>query len=126
MPLSRHHVRSVVRSALEEDCAYNDATTDATIGNSDIRASAHLVAKQSGIITGISVAEEAFKALDPRSEFASYLNDGQPVEMGMKNRLRIGQSCRDPECRTYRPQLATTHEWYRNSHITIRRRCPRH
>ena len=84
MPLSRHHVRSVVRSALEEDCAYNDATTDATIGNSDIRASAHLVAKQSGIITGISVAEEAFNALDPRSEFVACLDDGQPVEMGMR------------------------------------------
>ena len=84
MPLSRHHVRSVVRSALEEDCAYNDATTAATVGNSDIRASAHLIAKQSGIIAGISVAEEAFKALDPRSEFVANLDDGQPVEIGMR------------------------------------------
>ena len=84
MSLSRHHVRSVVQSALEEDCAYNDATTSATIGESDIRASAHLVAKQSGIIAGISVAEEAFKTLDQQSEFVAYLDDGQAVEVGMK------------------------------------------
>lgn len=84
MPLSRHHIRRVVQSALEEDCAYNDATTNATIGNSNIRASAHLVAKQSGIIAGIPVAEEAFKRLDPQSRFVSHLNDGQAVEAGMK------------------------------------------
>ena len=84
MPLSRHHVRRVVQSALEEDCAYNDATTNATIGNSDIRASAHLVAKQSGIIAGIPVAEEAFKSLDPQSKFVSHLDDGRAMEAGMK------------------------------------------
>ena len=84
MSLSHHHVRSVVQAALDEDCAYNDATTTATIGDSDISATAHLVAKQSGIIAGISVAEEAFKALDPQSEFIPHLDDGQPVEAGMK------------------------------------------
>ncbi|MXX93280.1 MAG: carboxylating nicotinate-nucleotide diphosphorylase [Chloroflexi bacterium] len=84
MPLSRHHVRSVVQSALEEDCAYNDATTSATIGESDIRASAHLVAKQSGVIAGIQVAEEAFKILDSQSEFIAHLNDGGSIEAGMK------------------------------------------
>lgn len=84
MPLSRHHVRSVVQSALEEDCAYNDATTNVTIGDSDVRASADLVAKQSGVIAGISVAEEAFKTLDPQSGFVAHLDDGQPVEAGMR------------------------------------------
>lgn len=84
MLLSCHRVRSVVQSALEEDCAYNDATTSATIGESDISASAHLVAKQSGIIAGISVAEEAFKTLDPQSEFVAHLNDGRPIETGVK------------------------------------------
>ena len=73
MPLSRHHVRSVVQSALEEDCAFNDATTNATIGDSGISATAHLVAKQSGIIAGISVAEEAFNTLDPQSEFVAHI-----------------------------------------------------
>lgn len=84
MSLSRHHVRSVVQSALEEDCAYNDATTSAMLGASDIGASAHLVAKESGIVAGISVAEETFKMLDPRSEFVAQIDDGQAVEAGMR------------------------------------------
>ena len=84
MPLSPYHIRSVVQSALEEDCAFNDATTSATIGESDIGASAHLVAKQSGIIAGSSVAEEAFKTLDPKSEFVAHIHDGGSVETGTK------------------------------------------
>ena len=84
MPLSPYHIRSVVQSALDEDCAFNDATTSATIGESDIGASAHLVAKQSGIIAGISVAEEAFKTLDPKSEFVAHIHDGGSVQTGTK------------------------------------------
>ena len=84
MPLSRHHARRVVRAALEEDAAFNDATTLATIGDSEVSATADLVAKQSGIIAGIVVAEEAFKALDPDCNFVPHVDDGQAVETGMR------------------------------------------
>ena len=84
MPLSRHHARRVIRAALEEDAAFNDATTLATIGDSDVSATAELVAKQSGIIAGIAVAEEAFKALDPNCNFVPHVDDGQAVETGMR------------------------------------------
>ena len=82
MPLSIHHVRRVVQAALEEDSAFNDATTLATIGDSVVAATANLVAKQHGIIAGIQVAEQAFKALDPSAKFTPRLEDGQPVEPG--------------------------------------------
>ena len=82
MPHSRQHIRRVVQNALEEDAAYNDATTLATIGDSAVPATAELVAKQSGIIAGITVAEEAFKALDPNARFEANLEDGQAVEPG--------------------------------------------
>lgn len=82
MPLSRHYVRRVVANALEEDAAFNDATTLATIGDSDTRATAQLVAKQPGIIAGIQVAEETFRALDPHASFTPHLTDGDPVEPG--------------------------------------------
>ena len=84
MPLSRHHARRVVRAALEEDAAFNDATTLATIGDSEVSATADLVAKQSGIIAGIVVAEEAFKALDSDCNFVTHIDDGQAVEAGMR------------------------------------------
>ncbi len=82
MPLSRHYVRRVVATALEEDAAFNDATTLATIGDSDVQATALLVAKQPGIIAGIQVAEETFRALDPHASFTPHLTDGDPVEPG--------------------------------------------
>ncbi len=82
MPLSRHYVRRVVANALEEDAAFNDATTLATIGDSDARANSQLVAKQPGIIAGIQVAEETFRALDPHASFTPHLTDGDPVEPG--------------------------------------------
>ena len=92
MPLSRHHIRRVVQSALEEDAAFNDATTLATIGESNVTATADLVAKQSGIIAGIAVAEEAFRALDPKCEFSAAINDGQTVEAGMRIATVTGQA----------------------------------
>lgn len=82
MPLSRQHIRRVVQTALEEDAAFNDATTLATIGDSTVLATAELVAKQPGIIAGIQVAEETFKTLDPQARFESELQDGQAVEPG--------------------------------------------
>lgn len=82
MPLARQHIRSVVQTALQEDAAFNDATTLATIGDSGVQASAKLVAKQSGTIAGTTVAEEAFLALDPQAIFVAYLDDGQAVEPG--------------------------------------------
>lgn len=82
MPLSRQHIRRVVQTALDEDAAFNDATTLATIGNASVHATAELVAKQSGIIAGIQVAEETFKSLDPQAKFEAELQDGQAVEPG--------------------------------------------
>lgn len=82
MYLSRHHVRRVIATALEEDAAFNDATTLATIGDSETQATANLVAKQSGIVAGIQVAEETFRALDPDTRFTPHLQDGDQVEQG--------------------------------------------
>ena len=92
MPLSTNHIQRVVRSALEEDSAFNDATTNATVGASEVRATAHLVAKQPGIIAGISVARKAFQTLDPEAKFDSHLQDGDPVEPGMAIATVDGQA----------------------------------
>ena len=82
MTLSRQHIRRVVHAALDEDAAFNDATTLATIGSASVDATAHLVAKQAGVIAGIEVAGEAFRVLDPECEFMPNVADGEPVEPG--------------------------------------------
>lgn len=64
-PLTREQLTQRVRDALEEDGAFNDITTIATV-RSDRRARAALVARQGGTIAGIPFALEAFRMLDPK------------------------------------------------------------
>ena len=54
-PLDEHDIRRMVREALEEDRAFKDVTTIATV-LSDRRARATLVARQNGIVAGIPFA----------------------------------------------------------------------
>ena len=83
MRLSPQAVQRVIDLALEEDQAFFDATTIATVGDSDARATADLVAKEPGVLAGIEVAQQVFATLDPHSEFVNYHSDGDAVEPGV-------------------------------------------
>jgi nicotinate-nucleotide pyrophosphorylase (carboxylating) len=80
-PLTHDQLSSLVRSALEEDQAFNDVTTIATVLSSR-RARASLVARQSGCIAGVSLALEAFRLLDPKISMRVDAEDGTRVEKG--------------------------------------------
>ena len=80
-PLKQHELQKVVRAALDEDQAFNDLTTIATIV-SDRRARATLVARQSGTICGVALALEAFRLLDPKSSIRVNREDGSRVGEG--------------------------------------------
>lgn len=62
-PLTADETARLVRTALEEDGAFNDITTLATL-RSDRRTHATLVARQPGVIAGVPIAIEAFRQLD--------------------------------------------------------------
>ena len=62
-PLSSEETRVLVRAALDEDGAFNDVTTIATV-RSDRRTHATLVARQKGVIAGAALAIEAFRQMD--------------------------------------------------------------
>ncbi|MEX2178742.1 MAG: carboxylating nicotinate-nucleotide diphosphorylase [Gemmatimonadaceae bacterium] len=64
-PLTVAGCRALVRAALDEDQAFNDITTIATVV-SDRRARATLVARGTGTICGVPLALEAFRTLDPK------------------------------------------------------------
>jgi len=68
-PYSQEDLRVLVKNALEEDGAFNDLTTIATVV-SDRHARGRLVARQSGVVCGVQIAVEAFCMLDRRSPFA--------------------------------------------------------
>src|SRR3569833_490019 len=64
-PLKQKEIEDMVRGALQEDGAFNDITTIATVV-SDRRARATLVARENGVVAGVPLALEAFRLLDPK------------------------------------------------------------
>lgn len=80
-PLKQQELAAIVRSALEEDAAFNDLTTIATVV-SDRRARATLVARADGVIAGVPIALECFRSLDPKVSIRVDAEDGAHVSAG--------------------------------------------
>ncbi len=80
-PLSQYELASRVRQALEEDSAFNDVTTIATVVTSR-HARAKLVARQDGTLAGLPLALEAFRQLDPKISIRVDAEDGHAVRRG--------------------------------------------
>ena len=80
-PLTRAQLVARVKEALDEDGAFNDITTIATV-RSDRRARAALVARQGGTIAGIPFALETFRALDPKASMRVDKEDGKRAMRG--------------------------------------------
>jgi nicotinate-nucleotide pyrophosphorylase (carboxylating) len=80
-PLKPAELQHVVREALNEDKAFNDITTIATVV-SDRRARATFVARGSGTIAGMALALEAFRLLDTKVAIRVDREDGWRVAEG--------------------------------------------
>jgi nicotinate-nucleotide pyrophosphorylase (carboxylating) len=81
IPLKKSELEKLVRAALEEDQAFNDITTIATVV-SDRRARATLVARGTGTVCGVPLALEAFRQLDPKGTIRVEREDGWRVVKG--------------------------------------------
>ena len=80
-PLSREETEALVRAALEEDRAFEDVTTLATVPD-DARAAASMVARSEGVIAGLPLAVMAFHLLDPGVKVRVLAWDGSRVVRG--------------------------------------------
>ncbi len=78
-PYARLMTTTLVRDALDEDCAASDITGIATVV-SDRRVRCAIVARQAGVIAGIPLAREAFRQRDPKVSVRAVVKDGQRVE----------------------------------------------
>lgn len=77
--LPRPLVLRAVSEALAEDLGLaGDVTTDATVP-ANAKASAVVVARRRGVVSGLDVAEEAFRTLDGRIAFDRLCADGTAV-----------------------------------------------
>lgn len=80
-PLTEAQVSTLVKAALDEDGAFNDVTTTATV-RSDRRARAQLVARQDGVVAGVALALKAFSLLDAKASIRIDAEDGKRVKRG--------------------------------------------
>ncbi len=70
----------MIQNALLEDMPNGDITTD-TLFKLETSV-ARFIVKASGVISGVLVAQETFKIVDPTLEFTIYLTDGTHVKKG--------------------------------------------
>ena len=68
-----------IAHALREDIGTGDVTTDSIIPV-DAMMSGQIIAKQSGVVAGLSIAETVFSLLDTRVQFTAQVADGTYVE----------------------------------------------
>ena len=80
-PLASEALARLVRAALDEDRAFADVTTRATVP-ADRRARAQLVARREGVLAGAPLAVAAFHALDPALEVQVRLHDAATLVHG--------------------------------------------
>ncbi|HEY2027147.1 MAG TPA: carboxylating nicotinate-nucleotide diphosphorylase [Gemmatimonadaceae bacterium] len=80
-PYSQDETRTLVKNALDEDGAFNDLTTIATVV-SDRHARGRLVARATGVLCGVPLAVEAFCQLDPKVTIRVDREDGARLEPG--------------------------------------------
>jgi len=80
-PLSPEELSNLVRMALEEDGAFNDVTTIATVVSAR-RARGAIVARRSGTVCGVTLALETFRQMDPKAVMRVIVSDGEAVEAG--------------------------------------------
>ncbi len=71
-------VRALIDLALAEDIGTGDITSLATIP-ADRTATAAMLAKQEGVLSGIDVAQEVFRTVDPSLEFSTLKHNGDTV-----------------------------------------------
>jgi nicotinate-nucleotide pyrophosphorylase (carboxylating) len=81
LPLSLDLMDRAVGEALAEDVGAGDLTTLATVG-ADAHAEGQIVARASGVIAGLPVAQRVFQRLDPTVEFRTAVAEGTSVRAG--------------------------------------------
>jgi nicotinate-nucleotide pyrophosphorylase (carboxylating) len=72
---------NIIRHALAEDGAEADITTLCTVP-AEQQAQASIIARQAGVIAGLTVAAATFRELDPQVSFEPLVEDGAAVQVG--------------------------------------------
>jgi nicotinate-nucleotide pyrophosphorylase (carboxylating) len=79
MAVAAEAIEHAVRAALAEDVGTGDVTTEATVSR-DAVATAELLLKEPGVVCGLWLAEEVFRALDPGLRFEALVAEGAQLD----------------------------------------------
>ena len=82
MVLDRTAVQDVVRRALAEDLGVSGDLTTQLCVPSGKRGTARILARQPGVVAGLSIAECCFFVLDPDAEIKAVKSDGDSLKTG--------------------------------------------
>ena len=74
-------VDRIVGAALDEDAPWGDLTSE-TLIPADAMATAELVAREPGVLSGIDVFAAAFRLVDPRIAVEALVHDGESFDAG--------------------------------------------
>lgn len=78
---NRHELQRKIEEWLQEDVGSGDVTTMSTIP-ADERGVGILYAKESGVIAGLSIAQQVFETVDPALVFTASVEEGAHVTKG--------------------------------------------
>ena len=81
-PLPELLIEPLVRAALVEDLGPSGDVTSAAVIPAELRYSAALNARQDGVISGMQLAQIAFRLVDPSLTVTLHQPDGSPVATG--------------------------------------------
>ena len=76
-------INTIVRTALKEDAAYHDITTQTTIDRHS-RSIARIIAGEKGVLCGTALVIAVFRTLDPKASFQLHAKEGQHFSKGKK------------------------------------------
>ncbi len=76
-----YSVQHIIETALKEDIGPGDITTSNLLGP-DVEGKGIILAKESLVIAGLSVAKQVFESLDPKIVFAPRYKDGDSINSG--------------------------------------------
>ncbi|GAU75689.1 carboxylating nicotinate-nucleotide diphosphorylase [Fusibacter sp. 3D3] len=76
-------IEEMIKQALIEDMNYGDITSETLLSGHE-KSVADLIAKESGVISGIDVFESTFRMVDAACEIEWFVSNGEGVEKGQK------------------------------------------
>lgn len=76
-----HAIRAIVKLALDEDLGPGDATSESVVPAAR-RAVGRIIAKDSGVLSGVSAVRAVVEEVDASVELIVHVQDGQPIAKG--------------------------------------------